>query len=225
MAKVTFDVSSQDPAKSAGGDFKVPKPSVYTVVLKEVKVTKPDGKDRRLEIVSEIKSGEFKGSRFWDYISLENEAVEWKLDQFLQAVGIATGKKRKGSFDTDDIQGETIRVRSKHETYNGEVRAKVAAFLPAAEDEEDEEPDDEEVDDEPEDDEEDDTEEDDEEESDDGDEEEAEAEAEDDYDEWSVPDLRTELKERELSTKGGKVVLVKRLRADDAGESDGPFDD
>jgi hypothetical protein len=51
---------------------------------------------------------------------------------------------------------------------------------------------------------------------------EAEAEADDDYDEWDVEDLRTELKDRSLATKGGKRVLIGRLRRDDA-EGDEPF--
>lgn len=44
------------------------------------------------------------------------------------------------------------------------------------------------------------------------------ASPEDGYDDMSVPDLRKELKERELETKGAKAVLVKRLREDDNGE-------
>lgn len=227
MAKIAFDVSSQNPADSAGGNFKTPKPGVYSVVLKEVKAEKPDGKDRRLAITAEIKSGEFKGSRMWEYISLESEAVAWKLDQFLLACGIATTKKRKGSFDTDDVQGMTIKVRVKHETYNGEVRARIGAFLEGS-DEDDEESDtdedDEDLDDAENDESEDDEDEDDGEDDEDGGDDEDEDSSDDDedsddYDSWSVPDLRTELKERELSTKGGKAILVKRLRADDNGSA------
>jgi hypothetical protein len=46
--------------------------------------------------------------------------------------------------------------------------------------------------------------------------------AADDYDEWPVEDLRTEAKDRSLSDRGGKSVLIARLRRDDA-EGDTPF--
>lgn len=47
-------------------------------------------------------------------------------------------------------------------------------------------------------------------------------EPEDDYDEWDLDDLRQELKDRSLATKGPKGALIKRLRRDDS-EGDEPF--
>ena len=49
-------------------------------------------------------------------------------------------------------------------------------------------------------------------------EEEVEADVEDDYPEWSNADLREELDDRGLETKGNKPDLIERLRADDAEE-------
>jgi hypothetical protein len=46
-------------------------------------------------------------------------------------------------------------------------------------------------------------------------------EVEDDYDEWSVADLRGECKERGLAVSGGKSALIVRLRKNDAD----PFDE
>jgi hypothetical protein len=51
---------------------------------------------------------------------------------------------------------------------------------------------------------------------------EEEAAPSDDYDEWEVDDLRIEAKDRSLSDRGGKPVLIARLRRDDA-EGDNPF--
>ena len=53
-------------------------------------------------------------------------------------------------------------------------------------------------------------------------EEEAEATTSDDYDEWPVEDLKTEAKDRSISDRGGKSVLIARLRRDDS-EGDKPF--
>lgn len=51
-----------------------------------------------------------------------------------------------------------------------------------------------------------------------------EAAGDEDYSEWEVADLKSELKERGLSTKGKKDKLVERLEEDDADDED-PFDD
>jgi hypothetical protein len=53
-------------------------------------------------------------------------------------------------------------------------------------------------------------------------EEEGDEEGADDYDDWSLDDLRTELEQRSLSTKGGKKTMIAKLRKDDA-EEDKPF--
>lgn len=50
-----------------------------------------------------------------------------------------------------------------------------------------------------------------------GEDEEAEAE---DYSGWSVPDLKTELKARDLSPAGTKATLIKKLEKDDASDGD-----
>jgi hypothetical protein len=51
---------------------------------------------------------------------------------------------------------------------------------------------------------------------------EAPAQPTDDYDEWSEDDLREELGERNLPTRGSKKLLISRLRKDDS-EEDRPF--
>lgn len=220
MAKVKFDVSGSDPDEAVGGNFEPPKPGVYKCKVFDVNSGfkkgddgKPDKSAPRLEVVYEVQDKAYKGSRLFDYISF-GESSQWKLDQFLQAFGLATKKKRKGTFDTDDVKGELCKVRVKADTYNGEYSAKVGAVMALAEDEdadedeEDEEEEDEEIEDE---DEEDEDEEEEEEEDD-------EEEAEDDYDDWGIPALRKELRDRELDDKGKKQQLIDRLREDDGGD-------
>jgi hypothetical protein len=48
-------------------------------------------------------------------------------------------------------------------------------------------------------------------------------EEDEDYNEWSVPDLKKELKSRGLSAAGTKKTLVKKLEKDDQGDSRRPF--
>jgi hypothetical protein len=61
-------------------------------------------------------------------------------------------------------------------------------------------------------------EEDEEEEDDEEDDEEEDEEDSDNYESMSVAELRTELKNRELETKGKRTVLIARLRTDDVEE-------
>lgn len=213
MAKIKFDVSSSD-AEKATANYAQPTPGVYRIKIKALDVKKPDGKDRRIEAQYEIvQDKKFKGARLFDYINLESESSAWKLDQFLQAVGAASTKKRSGSFDTEALLGKDLMCRVKNELYQGEQRAKVGGVFALSDDEdeasEDSDEGTEDVDEEGEDEE---LAEDDEDES----------EEETDYSEWEISDLKAELKRRELSTKGKRTELTTRLEEDDAED---PFDE
>lgn len=97
------------------------------------------------------------------------------------------------------IKDEDLEVTVKKSMSDDELREAIAEVL---EDEEEEPEDEEEPDDE----------------EDEEDEEEDEEAEEDNYDEMSVKELRQELKDRELDTKGGIKVLIARLRTDDVEE-------
>lgn len=147
MARIKFDVSGSDPDKAAGGSFEQPKPGVYKFKVHEIVLGykkddngKPDKSQPRLEVTAECLDKRYKGARLYDYIGF-TESVQWKMDQFLQAFGIADKKKRKGSFDTDTIVGEPCLIRVKGETYNDEYRAKVGAWLPARDDDDEDDAD------------------------------------------------------------------------------------
>jgi hypothetical protein len=229
---VKFDVSKSDPAK-ATASFEPPPPGVYKAKITECAVTKPSGKDRRIEVVLEAvkNTGKKKvanGQKWWEYINLESEAAVWKLDQFLQAFGLANGKKRKGSFDPEDLVGELCLVRCATETDNKEdpptKRSRCKAILALdAEDESDDESDDDD-DDSSDDDDDDSADDDDDDEdsdsSDDSEEEEEDAEAQN-YDDMSLSELKAECKERGLKAEGSRSVITKRLQKSD----EQPFDD
>ena len=149
MPIVKFDVSGSDPKAAFAGGGKQPTPGVYTVKLKEVKPGfrkgengQPDKAAPRLEVVAEIQDKKFKGSLLYDYISF-SEASQWKMDQFLQVLGLASTSKRKGSFDTTKVANKKLKVRVVGDTYNGEYRGKLGSYLPddEAEDGEADEPD------------------------------------------------------------------------------------
>lgn len=232
--KVKFDVSGSDPKDAFKGGAEPPKPGVYKGKIVDCKVGAKQGDPdaKRLEVTIEIiDDKKYKGARLYDYIAF-SEASQWKMDQFLQVLGITSKSKRKGTFDTDDVVGEVVKIRVAGDTYNGEYRAKLAAYLPGGKDDDDEDDDDaDEVDVDEDDDE--DFDDDEEEESDDEeDEDEDEEESEDDdvppYDEWDIEELKAECKARKLKIKPGskKVTYVKALEADDeASEGDDEDED
>lgn len=93
------------------------------------------------------------------------------------------------------IKEEGLDVRVLKSMSDDDVREAIAEARPEAEEEEELEEEEEEEDDEEEDDEEDEG---------------------DNYDNLSLGELRQELKDRELESKGGKNILIARLRTDDA---------
>lgn len=218
MAVVKFDVSGTDPEK-ASQSFEPPKPGVYLAKVAEINSGfsknddgKPDRQRPRLEVVYHIADGDYKNAPLWDYLSFSEDS-QWRMDQFLQAVGVSSKKKRKGSFDTDSLLGKIVKVRVKADTnQSGDYRAKVGGVMSApqeGEDYEDEEPDGEE--DEPGEDE-------------DGEDEDEETNAVD-YSTMSIKDLRIECKSRDLETGGAKPALIARLEEADAAAAPSDDDD
>lgn len=145
MAKIKYDVSDVDPNESGGGEQ--PKPGVYTAQLSECnhRVAGEDkkGEDDDLEVVVRIVGDDTVYSPLWDYVGL-NKKTKWKLDQFLRAVGVAgVDKKRKGEFDPDKIAKAQpkFKIRVKGDSYEGDYRAKIGAYLaPVDGDEEEDDP-------------------------------------------------------------------------------------
>jgi hypothetical protein len=165
---VKFDVSGSDPA-DATRDFEPPKPGVYKAKVAEINPGfsrdddgKPDKSRPRLEVVYRIQDKKYANAPVWDYLSF-SDASQWKLDQFLQAVGISSKTKRKGEFDTDKVAGKKIvKVRIIGETRNGAYRARVGGVFKYNKDDDEELDSEEDVDEEVEDEDVDDTEEEDE---------------------------------------------------------------
>jgi hypothetical protein len=158
MASVKYDVRGVEPAKDY--DEPIPK-GIYRVKILSCVLTKSSKKNDMFELELEVVRGEHKGRRLWDYVTLTEEA-KWKLSGLIHALGL----KEKGSIDPESLQGKTLTVKVKHETYNTEdddgneitkITSKVGSMIPKKDEEEaeEEEPDDEEEPDEEEEDEED----------------------------------------------------------------------
>lgn len=216
MAKIKFDVSASDPEDSKGrGDIEQAPKGVYLAKFIEIAQHfakddsgKPDKSRPSLKVVVQPYEGKKTYGYVYAYISL-GESSLWRLDQFLQALGLASKKKRTGELDPAKIVGKKeIGVRLKDGTdQNGERRAEVATWLDPKdmdtddeEDEEDEETDDVEEDDDAEDDDDVDTEE----ESDDEESEESEDEDDEEDDEEEPAYTKADLKA--LDTKSLKKV-------------------
>jgi hypothetical protein len=290
--KIKYDSTEVDRSKE--GDFVAPKPGVYRMKIESCTYEEESSQGPRIVVMARMDQndadGNGNGYGFWDYVGLK---TDWKVDQWLQAIGFDTEDDPEGEFDTSDFVGKTImgRVKEDYFTRDGEdhptYKPKLARALPFVEGDDEEAWDaesemEESVEEEPE-------------ETDDGDEDmpfkedmtelgeladegdedaigsiytlcqkfvldsdefdlwseaaeavaenleakpkpkpvkkapakkapakkaaakkpDPEPDAEDDYDSWSVADLKEELESRELSQGGGKTALIARLRKND----------
>lgn len=231
MTKVRYDVTDSDPDEAVKvRSFESPKPGMYLMAVTECEVSGSGGDPDKpmLRVVLEIEDADkksnqqFVGNSMWYYPLLPGHPSYdgfpmQKTDQFLLAVGVASKRKRKGQFDTDDIVGVEIvgQVRAG-KNQDGEYRGEIANVLAYDEDEwaarkdsdtssddDDEEYDepampDDEDDEEPE-----------------ADEAEEQDDEVTDYSSWSVADLKAEIDERGLDMPKGKAKMVAVLEDDD----------
>lgn len=138
--KLKFDVTGSDPEKATGANFEPPPPGPYVARIDEITMGQSKKKDPMLTVVYEIGKGEHKGKKVWDRIVII-DTMQWKLDQFLQALGVATKKKRKGEVDLEELVGEAINIVVRQGEYNGNPTAEIARVSAVA-DEDDLEDDD-----------------------------------------------------------------------------------
>lgn len=209
MAKIKlgFDTSEAD------SGFENIDPGLYVAKVAKVELSESSAGNPMLVVSLKLTKDKinaaFKGATIRTWVAL-TKAADFKVRELQEAVGLKPGK----TIDPDEVEGATVQVRIKSGSYNGEARSEVGKLLPMpkSNDDDDDEEDEEET--EP-------PEEADEEEGDDDDEEESdeeEGEPEDDYDDWTLDELKAELKDRVLKTAGKKSVLIARLRKDDEAE-------
>jgi len=208
-----------DPNKVESGSNFVdhPAPAVVKVkcVTANLEETFKSGADGAHLVFDIIKKPPSKGKKWGQlhlrYVYYDSEEEAWMEAQVMDAL---IGKRVK-QYGSAALVGKTCLAQLREEEYQGQPKPGIKALLPLDSDEFDEDEEDEE-DDELED--EDDEELEDEDEDEDEDEED-EDEA-DDYEDWSIAQLRAELRRRKLDASGKKDVLVSRLEDDDALEDE-----
>jgi hypothetical protein len=194
VAKVKVDTTGVET------DQGVVKPGLYTVKIKEARIgeAKSSG-EAQLAVIYEIQGGDFDKRVLFDYINLENDTMKFRLAAFQDALGIP----RKGTLDTDEIEGKKVKVRTivqKSEEYGDQARIRnVMSAKTGSSSEEDLDDD-----------------------ADDGEDEE-----EVDYEEMDLDELKEELEAREIEPEGKltKKKAIKLLEEDDEAEEDESDDD
>lgn len=145
MTKIKFDLTGSDPDKAKLlGNTEQPRPGVYRCKVTEVNPGfskdnngKPDQSRPRVEVVFEVQDAAYKGASLWYYLTYGEGFPIQKQDQFLQAFGIASSRKRKGEWDTDKVVGKYCLVRVKAgKNLSDEYKADVSAVMPDGDHEE-----------------------------------------------------------------------------------------
>lgn len=131
--KLKYNSKEVDRSKDAGsGPMIPPKPGVYRMKITEAKYEAESKQGERVVFVlrQEQKDGDGNGLNYgyWDYVAL---TTDWKVDQYLQAVGFDTETNESGEFDVPrDFVGKTVMGRVAAEMYEGQARAKLKRVLP-----------------------------------------------------------------------------------------------
>jgi hypothetical protein len=223
---IDYDVS--DVEEGGGGGSEEPKPSVYPARI--VSVTQRDTKSNGdpandLQVILDL-GGDYRW--LYSYIGL-GEASDWKLAEFVRAVGL----KDKGKINPDKLKDVMVRVKVNPDTYEGNYQAKAGRLMKTVAGDELPEPTKSEG------------------KPDNGDEPE-DGPVEDDtetsagttaegflpsregeefgsYDDWSDADLAEEVEDRKLTVPGGRGSKrdkhIKALRDDDSADAAEPGDD
>ena len=111
----------------------------HVVKLTDIEETESQAGNDMLNATFQVVKGTSTGAKLYDNFVLTEKAL-WKLQSFLEAVGIkASGKI---VLDLDKLIGKQCIVEVAHEEYDGKTRAKIQEFIKlsskAADDDEDE---------------------------------------------------------------------------------------
>lgn len=118
---IKYDVSD---VEANEGAYLQPQPGLYNTKIVELNPRTSDGKNDIEVIVEVIEKGEYQGARLWAYIN-QGEASRWKMREFTDALGLPA----KGGFDTTKNVGKKVRVKVTAGSWEGDYRARLQRFL------------------------------------------------------------------------------------------------
>lgn len=137
MPVVKFDMSGVDPDESMKSDFMQPPPGLHRCKIISCDPGKSKAGNPMLTVVVRPVEGNY--AQVWNYLTFSDEDFpRRKMDQFLQAVGVASKTKRTGSFNPDSVVGKIVKVniRAKRpdagtpDHAKNEYRAEITDMLP-----------------------------------------------------------------------------------------------
>lgn len=131
MAKVKVNIKNVE----TGGDLAVIKPGLYPAKLVEATPRTSRNGNEMVELVFEIRSGDYKGRKMWYYVVTDDESMEFRVAEMLVALGMAKEKNGKvtysGSFDPEGAVGANVKLKTRlGKDQNGDDRGEVAKMLP-----------------------------------------------------------------------------------------------
>lgn len=118
---IKYDVTDVEPNEGA---YLQPQPGLYDAKIVELNPRNSDGKNDIEVIVEVITKGEFQGAKLWSYIN-QGEASRWKMREFTDALDLPA----KGGFDTTKNIGKKVRIKVTAGSWEGEYRARLQRFL------------------------------------------------------------------------------------------------
>lgn len=133
--------------KESGGGYDGPDPAtgLYPAKLTSVGRHENGSDETSMVWTFDITEGKYAGWRGWVYSDMANS--KWKTQNILVALGvIEPNEEINKTYEQIMKEAQPCRIRTMSETYEGEARAKIRAFMKASEatasdDEEDEEED------------------------------------------------------------------------------------
>lgn len=127
-----WNQAKAEEAKASSDNFDALPIGQYRVMINRVedKPTK-DGTGDYLNFELEVVEGPCQNRKLWDIVNYKNknpkaEEIGWKT--LCSITEACFGELRK--VPLQDYEGKVLRILTKHETFNGETRAKVKRYMP-----------------------------------------------------------------------------------------------
>lgn len=128
MSETTFDWNSKVPAKAEEREFALPPIGEYNFMVVSAEKTFSSNGNPMIKVRLDLQGAD--GSVFDNLVI--SDKMMWKLVSFFESIGL----KQKGeelSLSIGDAADKAVGLEGfckiKHETYNGEKRAKVDKYL------------------------------------------------------------------------------------------------